>query len=236
MNRNLALLLVPVVLGAALVERHQTYRVSGRDTFQIADRDMRSDTTYDGIETLTIQRTGNKRRYSVKVTYDKADGGQTQPATATFVSLVTPDGRQHDESGNDPDFLTVLNQPFSAQLDQQTLEDVRSLSEPSPFSFQSSMAGTTLHGTLRRIPDGIVAGQRVVGIGFDAAGRIKGGIPEHPDIVLTGTIRMSGRAYYTVSDALLMELDATLEIGGTLTDESASDPVRIVYRRTIRAE
>lgn len=230
------MLLVPLLLGGAVLERQQLYHVSGRDSFAIGSHSLRSDTTYDGSETLTIRKVAHGLRYTAKAEYNRADGSQSERQTATFVSFVGSDGREHDESGNDPDFLTVLNQPFSVQLDPQTLSDVRQLSEPSPFSFVSSMAGTTLRGTLRRIPDGVVSGKRVIGIGFDATGRIRGGVPAHPDITLTGTIRMSGRAYYTTREALLRELDATLEIGGTLADESASDPVKIIYRRTIRAE
>ncbi len=98
---------------------------------------------------------------------------------------------------SDPDFLTVLNQPFAVQLDAQTLRDVRKLREPSPFTFTSAMTGATLRGTLFHVTDGLIAGHPVVGIGFDASGPMRGGLPEHPEISLRGTIRMSGRAYYT---------------------------------------
>lgn len=234
--RHLVLLLVPVLVGGATLTRHQAYHVWGRDSFQIGSRELRSDATYDGTETLVIRQENGDLRYTATASYDRTNGGNVEHATASFVSVVAPDGREHDESGSDPDFLTVLNQPFNVQLDKETLADVRQLSQPSPFSFASSMAGTTLRGTLRRIPDGVVAGRRVVGIGFDAAGRVRGGIPAHPEITLAGTIRMSGRAYYTRNDALLLELDATLQIAGTLADESTSDPVKIIYRRTMRAE
>lgn len=234
--RSLLALLVPLLLGVTALGYVQRYRVTGSDSFQIGARELRNESAYDGTETLTVQKVPQGMRYTAKATYEKTDGRAVQAATATFVSLVGPDGREHDESGNDPEFLTVLNQPFNVQLDPQTLLDVRALSAPSPFTFSSSMTGTGLHGTLRRIPDGLVAGHRVVGIGFEAAGPMKGGIPEHPEITLTGKMRMTGHAYYTLRDALLLELDATLEIAGTLADESTSDPVRIIYRRTIRAE
>ncbi len=60
--------------------------------------------------------------------------------------------------------------------------------------------------------------------------------PEHPEISLRGTIRMSGRAYYTPASALLLALDAKLQIAGTLADKRTSDPVKILYRRIIRAQ
>lgn len=214
------------------------YHVSGRDSFAIGSRDLRSETTYDGNETLTITPVqGGGRRYVAKASYDRSEAtASAAHQTATFVSVITRDGRERDERNADPEFLTVLNQPFAAQLDLETLRDVRGLTAPSPFSFSSSMAGTALRGMLRRVPGGLVAGQKVVGIAFDATGPIHGGVPGHPEIVLSGTMRMSGTAYYHSSDALLLELDATLMIAGNLADESTSDPVRIVYRRTIRAE
>ncbi|MGH7684917.1 MAG: hypothetical protein ACREMT_11270, partial [Vulcanimicrobiaceae bacterium] len=207
------------------------------DSFQIGSRDLRTETTYDGSETLTITALPAGLRYVAKATYDRSGAAAAAAhETATFVSFIARDGRERDEHNGDPEFLTVLNQPFAAQLDAETLRDVRDLSAPSPFAFSSSMAGTALHGTLRRAPDGLVAGKKVVGIAFDATGPIHGGVPGHPEIVLTGTMRMSGTAYYHSSDALLLELDATLQIAGNLADESTSDQVRIVYRRTIRAE
>ena len=47
---------------------------------------------------------------------------------------------------------------------------------------------------------------------------------------------MSGIAYYSERTALLFSLDATLTISGNLADRAVSDPVTIVYRRSIRAE
>ncbi len=235
--RGFVALLVPVLLGTATAERHVYYHVSGRDSFAIGTREVRSEITYDGDEMLTIAPVAGGLRYAAKATYDRSEGsGASTRGTATFVAIISPDGRERDERVADPQFLTVLNQPFAVQLDSQTLRDVRNLTAPSPFSFESSMAGTALRGTLRHIPGGLVAGRRVVGIAFDASGPLHGGAPGHPDVVLTGTMRMSGTAYYHRSDALLLELDATLVIAGTLADENASDPVRIVYRRTIRAE
>jgi hypothetical protein len=98
------------------------------------------------------------------------------------------------------------------------------------------MTGAQLHGTLRHVGDGTVAGERVIGVGFEARGPMKGAIPEHPEISLNGTIRMSGTAYYTEKAALLLALDATLTISGNLADRAASDPVTIIYRRNIKAE
>lgn len=240
--RNLSVvvaLLAPMLLAAAVAkdDRHvQVYRVEGKDSFQIGQREVGSNVTYRGNETLKILKSGDTKRYIATATYVRTEEGETRNLSASFVSSVLPDGHERDESNDDPHFLTVLNQPFAAQLDNQTLHEVRALTEPAPFSFNSAMTGTTLSGTIFHVGDGVVAGHPVVGIGFDASGAMRGRAPEHPEIALKGTIRMTGRAYYTSATALLMSLDETLTIAGTLADANTSDPVHILYRRTIRAE
>ena len=228
--------ILALLLTAGSTESHQNYQVSGKDSYQIGSRELRSDTSYQGRERLTIKKTAGLTRYTARATYTKTDQGQGRPSVATFESVLLTSGRERDTASDDPDFLTVLNQPFAVQLDVQTLRDVRKLREPSPFSFTSAMTGATLRGTLFHVTDGLIAGHPVVGIGFDASGPMRGGLPEHPEISLQGTIRMSGRAYYTRASALLLALDAKLQIAGTLANTSTSDPVKILYRRVIRAQ
>jgi hypothetical protein len=228
--------ILALLLAAGSTERHQLYHVSGKDSYQIGSRELRSDTSYDGKEKLTIRKVEGVTRYSARASYVRTDQGQGRSAVATFESILLANGQEQDIASDDPDFLTVLNQPFAVQLDAQTLRDVRNLHEPSPFTFTSAMTGATLRGTLFHVTDGLIAGHPVVGIGFDASGSMRGGLPEHPEISLHGTIRMSGRAYYTSSSALLLGLDAKLQIAGTLADTSTSDPVKILYRRVIRAQ
>ncbi|HEY1727100.1 MAG TPA: hypothetical protein VGG22_01820 [Candidatus Baltobacteraceae bacterium] len=231
-----SLAILALLLAAGSTESHQTYQVSGKDSYQIGSRELRSDTSYEGKERLTIRSAAGVTHYSARATYVKTDQGQGHPSVATFESEMQPSGAERDIASSDPDFLTVLNQPFAVQLDAQTLRDVRKLHEPSPFTFTSAMTGATLRGTLFHVRDGLIAGHPVVGIGFDASGPMRGGLPEHPEISLHGTIRMSGRAYYTRASALLLGLDAKLQIAGTLANTNTSDPVKILYRRIIRAE
>lgn len=228
--------ILALLLAAGSTESHQTYRVSGTDSYQIGSRELRSDTSYEGKEELTIRNADGVTRYHARAIYIKTDQGQSHSSVATFESVLLADGREHDTVTSDPDFLTVLNQPFAVQLDAQTLRDVRKLHEPSPFSFTSPMTGATLRGSLFHVTDGLIDGHPVVGIGFDASGPMRGGLPEHPEISMHGTIRMSGRAYYTRASALLLGLDAKLQIAGTLANTSTSDPVKILYRRIIRAQ
>jgi hypothetical protein len=240
--RNLSVvfaLLAPMLLAVAVAkdeQQTQLYRVEGKDSFQIGTRGVRSNVLYSGTEILKIVKIAGMNRYVATATYDRTEEGETHKLSATFVSTELPGGHEHDEKNEDPHFLTVLNQPFAAQLDTQTLHEVRSLTTPAPFSFNSGMTGTTLNGTIFHVRDGVIAGHPVVGIGFDASGVMRGRAPDHPEISLRGTIRMTGRAYYTSATALLLGLDETLSIAGTLADANTSDPVHILYVRTFRAE
>jgi hypothetical protein len=185
---------------------------------------------------LAIQRQGNATRFTATVTYDRHEGSAATHATGAFSTKILANGEQHDESDGDPDYLTILNQPFSIELDAPTLRDLRSLVRAVPFDFPSPMTGAPLHGSLRRLPDGTLNGRRVLGIAFAARGPLNGSLPDRPDMALSGTITMNGTAYYAYADALLLALDATLQIEGRVANSGQSDPVTIVYKRTIRPQ
>jgi len=214
----------------------QTYRVTGKDTFSVGAGNARSEISYDGHESLHRRRSKASTVYTVSVRYIRIDQGASSHASASYAAVLSASGEQHDLDDGDPDYLTVLNQPFSVQLDAATLRDLAHLASEVPFDFPAPMTGATLHGRLRRIGEGVVSGARALGVSFDAAGGLRGALPDRPNMSLNGHIRMQGEAYYRSEDALLVMLDATLTITGKLTNPSESDPVTIVYRRTIRAQ
>jgi hypothetical protein len=214
----------------------QTYTMTGADTFSAAGREVRTEITYGGTQRLTIRRDGPITRFRAEASYDRREGGTTAHAAASFSSTLLPDGEQRDEGDGDPDYLTILNQPFSIELDAPTLHDLRNLAGAVPFDFPSPMTGAPLHGSLRRLPDGLLGGRRVLGIAFTAHGPLDGAPPDRPELALHGTIEMNGTAYYAYADALLLALDATLEIEGRIADGGRNEPVTIVYKRTIRPQ
>jgi hypothetical protein len=228
-------LLVIVVCAAAIARADQSYHVDGSDTYQIGGHDVRSEIAYSGTQQLRIERRGAARRYIARVRYLRDDQGTHEHVTASFESTILPSGEQRDGANNDPDYLTVLNQPFAVQLDSATLHDLSRLTGAVPFDFPSPMTGAPLHGTLRHVENGIVNGERVLGVAFAASGPLHGALPDHPRMTLTGQIRMSGIAYYTFSGALLLALDATLSIKGDVVGDARRDPVEIVYKRSIKA-
>jgi hypothetical protein len=217
----------------APVERYTT---DGEDSYQIAGHTERTDIVYAGTQQLAIARQGSVTRFTATVTYDRRESGSATHVTGVFSTNILANGEERDASDGDPDYLTILNQPFSIELDQPTLRDLRSLVGAVPFDFPSPMTGALLHGSLRRLPDGVLNGRRVLGIAFAAHGPLNGALPDHPETAVTGTISMNGTAYYAYTDALLTALDATLRIEGKVSNTGQNDPVTIVYKRTIRPQ
>jgi hypothetical protein len=213
----------------------QRYLVWGRDSFSIGAGDIKSEVEYKGTQVLTVTRRGGSMRYTAKVDYLRSDQGATTDATADYVSDLMPSGEQFASADHDPDYLTVLNQPFSAQLDMATLADLRHLRSAVPFDFPSPFTSSTLHGRLQRIGNGLIGPRRALGVSFTAGGPMRGALPDRRGLTLAGSIEMSGTAYYDLETALLLSLDATVTISGTVSNRAGNDPVTIVYRRTIRA-
>lgn len=173
-------------------------------------------------------------RYTVDARYTRADTDGVGAAHARFVQDLTKSGFL-DRIDDDPDQLTVLNQPFAIQLDLPTLRDLAHLRSRVPFEANAPIAGGLLHGTLQYGGRGPVDGVPSVGVRFEAVGDVHGGLPDHPEIAIDGTMHMNGTAYYTLKTALLVALAARLTIDGTLRDRKDLTPVHIVYARTIRA-
>jgi len=151
------------------------------------------------------------------------------------VQELLASGAFEDRFDDDPDFLTVLNQPFAVSLDAATLRDLRALHGSIPFDTASPITGATLHGSLRRGPSGTIAGEPAIGVRFEASGPMRGPLPDRPEISIDGAMTMDGIAYYSQNGALLVALQARLTIAGALHEARTATPVRIVYRRTIRA-
>jgi hypothetical protein len=223
-------MLVPANAGAATV----VYTLDGSDAFRIAARQLQSLITYSGIERLTTQAAGDATIFHATVTYAKDDGATKTHAHAAFALTMSPAGDVSDEHDADPDYLTILNQPFSVQLDGPTMRDLHGLTRAIPFDFPSPMTGAPLHGTLRRLLDGSLAGVRVLGIAFSARGPLAGTLPDRPSLALSGDIKMNGTAYYAYANALLLALDATLLIEGKVGGPAGNDTVTITYKRSIR--
>ncbi|PZR56677.1 MAG: hypothetical protein DLM50_07545 [Candidatus Meridianibacter frigidus] len=221
--------------GPALAD--QQYSVSGTDRYRIgSSSDLQTQISYSGTETLTIKKARNSTRYVAFARITKTDQGGAQAMHASFEATLLPNGEQRDDYNRDPSYLTVLNQPFSVQLDAATLGDLSRLHGRLPFGFPAPMTGGALHGFLTGGPIGTVGGRRAISVRFNADGPMHGPLPDRPTMSLRGTMHMTGVAYYELDNALLLALDATLTISGNVNDVKKATAVSIVYKRSIRAQ
>jgi hypothetical protein len=230
-NFTLALLLVAAT---AVARADESYTVTGTDTYQLGANAAPTHIDYLGTQLLTMRPDGRGRRFVAEATYKRHDEGGKASVHARFVQEMNADGTFEDRIDDDPDFLTILNQPFAIQLDKTTLGDLHHLHNAVPFEATSPLGGARLHGFLRGATLGEVNGVEATGVRFTANGPMSGALPQRPEALLAGTIRMDGTAYYALHGALLVALDATLTIEGKLRDNQTDVPVRIVYHRVIR--
>lgn len=231
--RLFAVVLAVVLMAVSAARADQQYAVDGSDTFRIPGSTIGGDIVYTGTGQLRTERHGNQTRFTTRVSYRRTVDGTTSSVVGTYETTIA-DGVAHDGPDGDPDDLTILKQPFAVQLDAPTLRDLGALRTTIPFDFPSPIIGATLHGALRRLPDGLLNGRRVLRIAFSAHGALHGEVPELTGTSVTGSIAMSGHAYYAYETALLLALDATLAIAGNLDGSAARQPVSLIYRRTIR--
>jgi hypothetical protein len=66
---------------------------------------------------------------------------------------------------------------------------------------------------------------------------MSGPLPDRAALAMRGTMRMRGTAYYALQgDPILLALQETLTISGTLQNGNRHSPVTIIYDRSIKAE
>jgi hypothetical protein len=214
------------------------YTTAGEDVYRIESSSTVSRVSYAGTERLAIRRQGNAVRFEAQAHYTRIAPEGKSSADALFVQILGADGSLENRVDDDPDFLTILNQPFAVQLDGATLRDVRQLRGRVPFTARSPVGGAAaLRGFLRPETGGPISGRSTVAVAFQAQGPMNGTLPGHAGAMVSGTLQMMGTAYYADDDAMLLALNVTLTIQARLHERGAtpSVPVRIVYRRSIRA-
>lgn len=213
------------------------YDLVGEDRYRIVSTATVSTVTYTGTERLAVSHDGKGLRFDARVNYVRQSPGLRSNENARFVGELFPDGTFESRVDDDPDFLTLLNQPFSVQLDRATLGDLQDLHGSVPFAAGSPIAGgTELRGFLRHGADGPIEGLATVAVHFAATGPMSGTLPGSTQTVLGGTMTLDGTAYYSLAGGMLLALRAILTIDARVHQAHAntSVPVQIVYRRWIR--
>jgi hypothetical protein len=209
------------------------YRIAGDDLYRVGTA-ATTHIVYSGMQVLTIARAPGVMQFTAQADCTRTDAAGSTAEHARFVQDELPDGSFEDRTDEDPDFLTILNQPFAVRLDVVTVRDLRELRAPVPFAAASPVGGGDLRGTLRPGVNGILDGRHVVGVEFRADGFVNGPLPEQ-NARIRGRIHLDGTAYYDTVQSILLALDARLTIDGMLTGTHLSAvPVRIVYSRSIK--
>lgn len=234
-TRAVAVVAVLLALSLACARADETYGVTGQDVYRIGTTVPQTKIAYTGSEHLSVARDNSGARFVAEAVYTRVDDSGKATVHARFVQQMAKDGSFEDRVDEDPDFLTILNQPFAIQLDATTMRDLERLHGSVPFEATSPLGGARLHGYLRSAGKGRIQNVLSTGVRFNAQGPMTGTLPQHPEDSLNGTIRMDGTAYYSQHDSMLVALDATLTIEGKLLNDNTAVPVRIVYHRTIRA-
>lgn len=214
------------------------YNTTGEDVYRIQSVQTSSKVSYAGSERLSVRHDGQATRFEARARYTRTGPDGKSSAAAFFVQELQPDGTFEDSQDDDPDFLTILNQPFAVRLDANTLRDLRELHGRVPFSATSPLgAEAVLHGFLRPATGGPIAGQPTVAVRFEAEGAMTGPLPGYGEMLVSGTMHMNGTAYYALDSALLLALDVDLMLDARLArhGQPTSVPVQIMYRRWIRA-
>ena len=209
------------VTGSAVADVQ--YDTSGEDVYRIQSADAFSKVSYVGTERLAVRPEGKAWRFEVRARYTRDGPDGKDREEALFVQILRRDGTFEDRIDNDPDFLTVLNQPFAVRLDPATLRDLRRLHGPVPFSATSPLgAEAVLRGFLRPATGGAIDGRQTVAVRFEANGAMTGPLPSYSGMLVSGTL-------------LGLNVALTLKARLAQSRSSVAIPVQIVYRRTMRA-
>jgi hypothetical protein len=226
-----------IAMAVRPVAADERYDVSGQDVYRVGQPVTISRVVYEGTQTLSVARHGKDVRYEAQARYRRIDASGKSDVAARFVQDLSSNGTFRDRLNDDPDFLTVLDQPFAIKLDPTTMRDLRHLHSSVPFNATSPLGGdAVLRGFLRPGTAGEVGGRPVIAVHFQATGPMSGLLPGSSHATMSGRMRMDGNAYYAVDGAMLLALDATLTIVAKLEESAQTVPVLITYRRAIRAE
>ena len=95
--------------GGALAD--QQYAVHGEDVYRVGAAGIVSRVEYAGEERLTVVRTDGRTRYDAQARYSRSSADGSAHANARFVQELRTGGSLVDKLDEDPDFLTILNQP-----------------------------------------------------------------------------------------------------------------------------
>ncbi len=214
----------------------QRYSVSGSDRYTMGSAANSDTLSLTGDETLTIRKRGSRTEFTAQLSGTQSDGSETLPLRGSFTQVLTSSGDLRDEANADPQFATILNQPFDIEIDGQTLNDLLHSRARLMLNMPAPLTGGTLRGYLQRGAIARVGSVRALQVRFDATGPAHGRVAGDGAPTIGGTVQMHGTAYYALRGVpLLLGLDETFTMTAALHDEGRTVPVVVVHRRRFRA-
>ena len=96
------------------------YQTAGEDVYRIETSQSLSRVRYAGTQLLRIAHEGDGLRFDAQASYVREAPDGKSSARAHFVQTLSRDGGFEDVLDEDPEFLTILNQPFAVRLDDST--------------------------------------------------------------------------------------------------------------------
>lgn len=136
-----------------------------------------------------------------------------------------------DKSENDPDTLSVANQPLPAVLRNDEVRALNALAGRTALDLPSSFTETSLAGFLEPVTPRATGD--LIGLRFMATAESSGPLPNYPNVVVDGVLTMQGTAYYARSSGVLERIESRLTFDGHIRGEDATVPVHVSYERNI---
>jgi|SRR5579875_387609 len=199
--------------GIAFASSSVAYALRGSDNYRIGNQ--RVTVTYDGRESVAPHAESSGRGYFVTIDY-----------------VTNHREKRSMRRADDPNKLSVLNQPLPYEISARQLRAITTLSNRFPFDFHLSDGAGALSGYLEPAPKS--PRSDVVGIAFAAKGPMQGPLPGTSHSAVSGELMLSGTAYYFTHSRRLVVIDDTITFDGYVGD-ARNMPVHISYKRKIYA-
>ena len=209
-----------------------TYVVSGSDAYRVGTSS--GHVAFWGRQKLETFTRDGARFFRATVSYSRRDASGTHVKRASFLQETAPsfDGEFVDLVNRDPEYVSVLSQPLSIELRPEDVRELQSLRTRTNLEFPSNVDETNLLGHVERLR--LPSKKGVLAFSFFATGTTNGPLPRHHELIVKGSITMSGVAYYEIRSGRLLAIQDGIQLRGRLYAGGKSPaPVAISYIRKI---
>jgi len=206
-----------------------TYILTGSDAFRVGVRSGR--VVFSGHQRLVTYARDGSEYFRATVSYSRRDASGTQAKRASFLQQTATgfNGQFVDLVNRDPDYVSVLSQPLSIQLRPDDVRALQNLKSRADLEFPLGIGESNLLGHIQRLR--LHAKKGLLAFSFFATGMMNGPLARHHQLVVRGSVTMSGVAYYDIRNGRLLEIEDGIQLRGRLYDGGKVSPVTISYIR-----